>query len=269
MQAKKREIIMTSRKIEVNLCPHGYNTNSELCALTSLLPHNRHGFCTIFSKPIALNHFILLPYLLDSSLMITSAKQYSPACERNQSFILPHLQSHLSTAAHVLEIGSGTGQHAVFFSQHLPHLIWQTSDRVENHPSIHAWIDEHHNPRVRRPIELDVGQSAWPNIMIDAAFTANTCHIMHIDEVAMMFAGVGRLLHDKGLMLIYGPFNYAGQFTSASNQEFDIALKLQAAHRGIRHIEDIQNMAVKHGLTLTHDHEMPANNRLLVFRKNG
>lgn len=266
MQAKKRKIIMTSRKFEVNLCPHGYNTNSDLCVRDSLLPHNRAALCAPIRVLIALSHFNLLPS--PARLMITSAKQYSPACERNQSFILPHLQSHLSTAKHVLEIGSGTGQHAIFFSQNLPHLIWQTSDRAENHPSIHAWIDEHHNPQVRRPIELDVGQSEWPSILIDAAFTANTCHIMHIDEVAMMFAGVSRLLSDGGLMVIYGPFNYAGQFTSASNQEFDMALKLQAAHRGIRHIEDIQSMAIQHRLTLTHDHAMPANNRLLVFRKS-
>jgi cyclopropane fatty-acyl-phospholipid synthase-like methyltransferase len=196
------------------------------------------------------------------------SKQFSAACERNQEAILAQLKVHLATCKAVLEIGSGTGQHAVFFSKHLPFLNWQTSDRAENHESIQAWIDDADNARVLPPILLDVAQGTWPTRHVDAAFTANTCHIMAIQEVAAMFAGVGRILRNEGRMIVYGPFNYHGQFTSESNQQFDIALKQSAAHLGIRDITDIQQYATANGMDLQHDIEMPANNRLLIFHKN-
>jgi cyclopropane fatty-acyl-phospholipid synthase-like methyltransferase len=196
------------------------------------------------------------------------AKQFSPACERNQAAILTHLQTYLSDARLVLEIGSGTGQHAVYFSQRLPHLEWQTSDRIENHPSIQAWIQDHGSARVRAPIPLDVAHDTWPAQTVDAVFTANTCHIMSIAEVACMFGGASRVLNVKGQMIIYGPFNYNGKFTSASNQEFDTNLKMQAPHRGIRDIEEVQKIAEHYSLLLGADLDMPANNRLLVFVKN-
>lgn len=194
-------------------------------------------------------------------------KLFSPACERNQVPILSQLKIHLAQARTVLEIGSGTGQHAVYFSHHLPHLDWQTSDREENHASIQAWIDEDGNERILAPISLDVGNDNWPTPIYDAVFTANTCHIMHWHEVQCMFAGVSKIISNGGVLIIYGPFNYAGQFTSESNREFDAALKLQAAHRGIRDIEDMQELAQQTQFSLQQDIEMPANNRLLVFKK--
>ncbi len=200
--------------------------------------------------------------------MTQMARQFSPACERNQAAILSYLQTYLSDARLVLEIGSGTGQHAVYFSQHLPHLEWQTSDRPENHPSIQAWIQDQGSSRVHAPLPLDVAQGNWPTQTVDAVFTANTCHIMSIDEVKLMFEGASRVLNAKGQMIIYGPFNYHGNFTSISNQEFDTNLKLQAPHRGIRDIEEIQKIAENYALVLSADLDMPANNRLLVFVKN-
>lgn len=194
-------------------------------------------------------------------------KLFSPACERNQEPILSQLKTYLGQASKVLEIGSGTGQHAVYFSHHLPHLIWQTSDRDENHPSIQAWINDAANDRVLAPISLDVGSKIWPAQIVDAVFTANTCHIMHWSEVQCMFAGASQILTESGVLIIYGPFNYAGQFTSESNREFDAALKLQADHRGIRDIEDMQELAEQTQFSLLQDIEMPANNRLLVFKK--
>jgi SAM-dependent methyltransferase len=194
-----------------------------------------------------------------------SLKQFSPACERNQEPILAHLKTYLSNAVNVLEIGSGTGQHAVYFGRHLPHVRWQTSDRAENHPSIRAWINEDGDERVLDPLTLDVGSDEWPTQKYDAVFTANTCHIMHWDDVNRMFAGVSQLLADDGFFIIYGPFNYGGQFTSLSNREFDVALKSQAAHRGIRDIEAMQELAAQNQLGLQQDLTMPANNRLLIF----
>lgn len=194
-------------------------------------------------------------------------KQFSLACERNQEPILEQLKIYLKDAHQVLEIGSGTGQHAVYFSRHLSHLIWQTSDRIEYHPSINAWLQEEENDRALAPLVLDVAQSAWPQRQYDAVFTANTCHIMHWHEVEDMFNGVAELLPPAGILLIYGPFKYDGKFTSISNQEFDAALKLQASHRGIRNIEDLLQLAQRHHLLFIQDIAMPANNRLLVFQK--
>lgn len=194
-------------------------------------------------------------------------KQFSPACERNQDPILTHLKTYLSKAMNVLEIGSGTGQHAVYFSRHLPHLQWQTSDRAENHASIHAWIDEDGNPRVLAPLVLDVGSQHWPTQIFDGVFTANTCHIMHWEEVQQMFANLRQILSAEGVFIVYGPFNYDGQFTSLSNQEFNAALQAQAAHRAIRDISDMRQLATQNGLMLLEDLAMPANNRLLIFKR--
>jgi hypothetical protein len=194
-------------------------------------------------------------------------KQFSLACERNQEPILHILRDAFADCKHVLEIGSGTGQHAVFFGAQLPHLIWQTSDRPQNHPSILAWQQEAQCPNVQPPISLDVGTSDWPQGPFDGVFSANTCHIMAWDEVVMMFVGVGKLLRVGGTLCIYGPFNYQGTFTSASNAQFDANLKAQAGHMGIRDFEAVNRLAAENGLTLEADHAMPANNRLLVWRR--
>lgn len=198
-----------------------------------------------------------------------SAKQFSAACERNRDPILASLKEVLADKTRVLEIGSGTGQHAVHFAKHFPHLIWQTSDLPENHPSIIAWQEEAQLPNVRPPIVLDVQQPDWPVGSYDAVFTANTCHIMAWPEVRAMFAGIGRLLSPGGVLCVYGPFNYGGRFTSESNARFDANLKQHAPHMGIRDIEAIDQLAKDHGLQLVSDNEMPANNRLLVWRRQG
>ncbi|MCU6435202.1 class I SAM-dependent methyltransferase [Undibacterium sp. Jales W-56] len=192
-------------------------------------------------------------------------KLFSPACERNSAPILDVLKPLLQQSKNLLEIGSGTGQHAVYFGAQMPHLLWQCSDRVEYHSSILAWQAEAGLDNVQPPYTLDVATSKWPGQTFDAVFTANTCHIMAWQEVEMMFAGVSELLTPEGLFCIYGPFNYAGRFTSESNQQFDASLRSQAAHMGIRDIEKIESLANQSGLHLRDDHTMPANNRLLVF----
>lgn len=194
-------------------------------------------------------------------------QQFSPACERNQWPIVEQLILRLATAHSVLEIGSGTGQHAAFFSRHLPQLRWQTSDRSENHASIRAWVEHSGCSNALMPFNLDVAQSNWPTGHFDAVFTANTCHIMSWPEVEKMFQGVSQVLHDDGRFFVYGPFNYAGQFTSHSNQLFDASLKSQVAHRGIRDLQEILPLAQQNQLLLSEDIGMPANNRLLIFTK--
>ncbi len=195
------------------------------------------------------------------------SKQFSSACERNREPILALLRTILAGRQSVLEIGSGSGQHAVFFAAHLPGLIWQTSDLPQNHASILAWQQEAQLPNVLPPLTLDMRAPAWPAPSFDAVFTANTCHIMAWPQVEQMFAGVGQLLPAGGVLCVYGPFNVGGHFTSAGNAQFDAALRQQAAHMGIRDVEAVNRLAAAAGLVLEADHAMPANNRLLVWRR--
>lgn len=194
-------------------------------------------------------------------------KQFSAACERNRDPILAILRDVLADRKHVLEIGSGTGQHAVYFGAQLPHLVWQCSDLPHNHASIVAWQQEAQLPNVLPPLTLDTSADDWPAGPFDAVFSANTCHIMAWAEVQAMFAGIGRILQARGLLCIYGPFNYNGGYTSASNAQFDASLKAQAPHMGIRDFEAVDRVAAEQGLVLQADYAMPANNRLLVWRR--
>ncbi len=195
-------------------------------------------------------------------------RNFSPACERNREPILTVLRDRFAQCRHVLEIGSGTGQHAVFFAARLPHLVWQPSDVRENHASIDAWRQESGLPNVPPPLLLDVADS-WPQDRFDAIFSANTCHIMSWAEVERMFDGIGRVLQAGGTLCIYGPFNYGGDFTSASNAQFDAMLRAQAPHMGIRDFEAVNRLAVDRALVLQEDIAMPANNRMLVWQKAG
>jgi SAM-dependent methyltransferase len=195
------------------------------------------------------------------------SKQFSSACERNREPILATLRELLATRTRVLEIGSGTGQHAVFFAAHLPHLEWQTSDLPHNHASIIAWQQDAQLHNVLPPLALDAAAAEWPAACFDAIFSANTCHIMAWHEVQAMFEGVGRVLLPGGVLCIYGPFNYGGAFTSASNAQFDASLRAQQPHMGIRDFDTVNALALAQGLTLQADHAMPANNRLLVWQR--
>jgi cyclopropane fatty-acyl-phospholipid synthase-like methyltransferase len=195
-------------------------------------------------------------------------KQYSEACEQNRLPILEILRNEFSAAQHVLEIGSGTGQHAVYFSRHLPHLQWQTSDLESHHASIRAWLAEAGLANAKPPILLDVSRVKWPAAGFDGVFSANTTHIMKWSEVEDMFAGVGKLLEPRGRFCLYGPFNYGNRYTSHSNQRFDLWLKSRDADSGLRNFEDLDELADRCGLKLRADHPMPVNNRLLVWEKD-
>ena len=192
-------------------------------------------------------------------------KPFSLACERNRAPILAVLSTVLQSHCSVLEIGSGSGQHAVYFGGALPHLRWQTSDLMGNHDGIRTWLKDTALANVMAPIALDMTAPVWPTAVFDAVFTANTCHIMAWPEVETMFAGVGTLLAPGGVFCIYGPFNYQGTYTSAGNAHFDTVLKAGSPHRGIRDIEALLTLAESSGFYLQADHAMPANNRMLVL----
>lgn len=194
-------------------------------------------------------------------------KPFSQACENNKRPILAVLQQAFANVERVLEIGSGTGQHAVFFAESMPWLFWQPSDRAENLPGIRAWTAGAGLDNLALPVELDVSMAPWPIGSIDGVFSANTAHIMSWAAVELFMAGVGAHLASGGVLCLYGPFNYSGRYTSASNAQFDTWLQSRDPDSGIRDFEAIECLAQAAGLTLLADHAMPANNRTLVWRK--
>lgn len=195
------------------------------------------------------------------------SKPYSSASERNRDPILQVLRVYFVDRKQVLEIGSGTGQHAVYFAEAHPHLTWQTADRVDGLPGIQLWLDDANLPNTPAPLVLDVNQAAWPPKQYDAIFSANTLHIMSWSEVQKMFARLSEVMTTDAKLVIYGPFNYKGRFTSESNAAFDAALKQDAPHRGIRDFESVDELAQRIGLRLLEDRAMPANNRCLVWQR--
>ena len=194
-------------------------------------------------------------------------KPFSEASEQNKTPILPVLQQYFASSKTVLEIGSGTGQHAVFFADQLPHLTWFASDRAEYQTGIQAWLEGSSLLNIDGPLLLDVNQKDWPLNETDAVFSANTVHIMSWESVGKMFTGIGQILKTEGVFCLYGPFNYNGQFSSESNARFDLWLKQRDLVSGVRDFEALQDLAEQAGLRLIDDIEMPANNRILVWRK--
>jgi cyclopropane fatty-acyl-phospholipid synthase-like methyltransferase len=194
-------------------------------------------------------------------------KPYAPACERNREPILAVLRGCFADRRNVLEIGSGTGQHAVHFAAAMPWLGWQCTDRAEHLPGIRLWLDEAGLANTPEPIELDVA-GEWPRRRFDGVFSANTLHIMGWPEVERFFAGIDVVLEADGVLAVYGPFNYGGDYTSDSNREFDAWLKARDPRSGIRDFEAVDTLARAAGLVLVDDVAMPANNRMLVWRRN-
>lgn len=195
-----------------------------------------------------------------------TTKPFSQASENNKAYILPVLKTAFSEVSSVLEIGSGTGQHAVYFAKELEHLSWNTSDLPINHEGINQWLLEYPSKNLHDPLSLDLSKE-WPISNVSGIYTANTLHIISWELVIAFFEGIREHLLPEGVLCIYGPFNYQGQFTSESNAGFDIWLKENNKLSGIRDFEKIILLAKQAGLTLTEDHEMPANNRLLEFKK--
>ncbi len=194
-------------------------------------------------------------------------KPFSQACVNNRGPIGEVLSRVFEDTRDILEIGSGTGQHAVWFASKMPHLCWQTSDQIQKHAGICQWLNEYPSPNLLAPIALDVLADAWPERFYHGIYSANTAHIMPWEAVEAMFAGVGERLLSNGVFCLYGPMKYRGKLDAQSNVEFDQMLRQQYPHQGIRDFHDINRLALAAGLILLEDNAMPANNRLLVWQK--
>lgn len=199
--------------------------------------------------------------------MMPEKKPYSESCDQNREPILTIIQKLFANKKHILEIGSGTGQHAVYFAKQMPHLIWQCSDQVAYHAGINQWLEEAALDNTRAPIALNVSSDDWPDLNIDAIFSANAVHIMSWENVKDFIKNAGELLTSKGLLVLYGPFNYNNQYTSESNARFDGWLKQRDPKSGIRNFEDMDSLAQQAGLKLQGDFPMPANNQILYWEK--
>lgn len=194
-------------------------------------------------------------------------KPFAESSLQNWQVIFEVIGPLLKNSESLLEIGSGTGQHAVYISEHQPGVYWQCSDLAENHPGIRQWIEESGLGNIGLPLELDVSQNQWPEESYDAVFSANSVHIMGWPEVEAFISGAARVLKTGGLFLLYGPFNYNGQFTSESNARFDQWLKDRNPVSGVRDFEALNKLAKDNGLSFCQDYEMPANNRILHWVK--
>lgn len=199
-------------------------------------------------------------------------QRWSEACERNRDPILAVLRRHLHDRRRVLEIGSGTGQHAEWFAQHLPHLVWQASDHPDHVPGIAERLAEAGLANAPAPWPLQAvlsppGLAPLPAapLAFDAVFSANTLHIMSWAHVEALFAGLPTVMAGNALLCVYGPFNYNGNYSSDSNRTFDAWLKARDPESGIRDAEAVDALAAAQGLSLVVDEAMPANNRLRIW----
>jgi SAM-dependent methyltransferase len=202
-----------------------------------------------------------------NSKIEVSMLPFSAACERNKDPILEVLRSRFAGRAQVLEIGSGTGQHAVHFARALAHLTWHPTEQLAYLADLTERVKLEGSDNLRAPTVLDVRQAVWPLRSVDAVFTANTLHIMSWPEVTALYRGVGTVLAPGGVFCVYGPFRYDGRYTSDSNQEFDRMLQERDPDSGLRDIHAVTILAQQYGLRLDADHDLPAYNRLLVFAK--
>ena len=193
-------------------------------------------------------------------------KPFAESSEQNKQPILSVLRPELATNRRVLEVGSGTGQHAVYFAEQMPHLTWVCSDLEENHAGIRMWLDEAGLSNIEGPLLLDAREQ-WPDMDVDAIFSANTVHIMSWHAVVSLMNNVGRTLDVGGKLYLYGPFMYDGRHTAESNASFDIWLKQRDPLSGVRDVSEINKLLGEHDMQLTNDYEMPVNNRILVWQK--
>jgi len=193
---------------------------------------------------------------------------HSDACERNKGPILDVLRAAFAQCSSILEIGSGTGQHAVYFASEMPWLLWQPSDRADDLPGLRQRIAYEGPKNLRAPVELDVAQPPRDLSRVDGVFSANTLHIMSWRETEALFAWLPGIVNPGAVLAIYGPFRYAGQYTSESNASFDEMLRARDPASGIRDFEAVDELARSIGFSLQADHRMPANNQSLVWKLN-
>ncbi len=195
-------------------------------------------------------------------------KPFAPSCERNKTPILNELKKIITKSdKNLLEVGSGTGQHSVYFANEFPWLTWTTSDRKENHEGIKSWLKEADLNNIKGPIEYEVGKSNFPKGTFNLVYICNVVHIISWKKVKTLVKQMGQNLSDGAQVILYGPYNFDGKFTSDSNKDFDKWLKDRDKESGIRHFEDLSNVMTKNGIQFTEKVDMPANNKLLIFTK--
>ncbi len=195
-------------------------------------------------------------------------KPFAQSCENNKAAILHVLEQYLEEGQRIFEIGSGTGQHAVFFANQFPKINWQPSELPNELAGIRLWSEDARHHNLLPPLELNVSHThLWPEDQYDAFFSANTSHIMPIEDVISMFELVGKCLSAQGLFILYGPFNQHRRYTSESNHDFDVWLKGQSPHMGLREVESLETYAKQYGMKLKTIHDMPKNNKTLIFKK--
>ena len=194
-------------------------------------------------------------------------KPYSQACENNKSPILDRISRIYRNGDVVLEIGTFTAQHILYFAEHMPQVMWQPSDTVEAQPTVRAGLDGTELPNILEPVTIDVADDGWYEKRVEGVFSANTLHIISLEHVRHFLRGAGRLLKPGGRLCVYGPFKYKGEFTTPSNADFDIWLKRRDPLSGVREFETVASWASDYGMRLMSDFPMPANNQLLVFNK--
>ena len=199
---------------------------------------------------------------------VQDSKQYAPACERNRNYILEVLKEALPQQGSLLEVGSGTGQHAAWFAPEFPGLQWQPTDTEDNLASIRAWCSEAGTPNLTEPFALDLSSYEWPLQQYDAIVCINTIHIVAWPLVQNLFAGAGRSLKSGGIFYAYGPYSYRDRPLESSNENFDQWLKQRDSNSGIREFETVNELAASHGLVFVEDRAMPANNRSIWWRKS-
>lgn len=195
---------------------------------------------------------------------------FSEACERNKDPILDVISPYLKQVSSVLEIGSGTAQHAVYFAKHFPELRWHTSDQAEYLPGIKSQLTNAQVANVVSPFELDVSVTPWcdDDVRYSAVFSANTLHIMNEENVEHFFAGLSAVTTEDAYLMVYGPFKFDGKFTSQSNADFDARLRSRGVGSGVRDFEKINTLAERSGFVLLEQCNMPANNQCIVWQRN-
>lgn len=201
------------------------------------------------------------------SIAAMADKPFAESAERNGAPILEVLADEFASSRRILEIGSGTGQHAVRFAAAMPHLIWQTSDLPENHPGITAWVEGARLENLLLPLDFDVRAADLPSAMYDGVYSANTAHIMSFAAVTRLFRLIGEGLTDGGLFCLYGPFRQSGEFNTVSNAQFDQALRSRNPEMGIRDLDELDELATTNGMQRRRLYAMPANNHIAVWRR--
>ena len=196
-------------------------------------------------------------------------KSFSETAEENKTLVLPVILPYLKGAKNALEIASGTGQQIVYFAEQTPEITWQPSDLSENIRAIMAWVESANLDNILQPKVLDVANPEWSVDKIDFVYTSNSLHIMSWWHVKSLFEHLGKLMAAGCYFCVYGPFCFSGVHVSDSNLRFDQFLKQRDPQSGVRDLDALKLLAKEQGIVLNNSVEMPHNNHILVWQKQG